>query len=401
MPSTTSDVTVRIRERKTNRIISDVSAGYVSVAWDDRWRRFGTGVLRIESEAVPREALDALLAGNAGVSVRREWDEARPGGGSIQHSDQVDGPVISATVRDGDFMSSRTDWGSVRNEIVVLGANEAAARDVERRFNASSQTDLGIRELAVDARQLSTQAEYQARGDAELDERLEPQRVLTTGGARSTGLIWEIRFADNRVYLDWRIVDCEGVANVDPGVVAADTYIEELVADNLIVPELAAHGNQLRRKIDVPATFVSPHGIGSNLDLPIRWKLLSDTVRQACAAGGVGLSATVNSALQIEYEVLPIRDRTSGGSNAVIWSRDNAEANWDVRPGDRITVEEYLREDSNSPDLGPFSQLCLARTITLARGSPDRVRLDIGGETTTEIDLIRGASRRSEVASFS
>ena len=152
--------------------------------------------------------------------------------------------------------------------------------------------------------------------------------------------------------------------------------------------------------IDVPTTFVSPHGIGSVLDLPVRWKLLSEVVRLACAAGAVGLKASVNSNLQIEYEVLPLNDRT-GGSNAVIWSRDNAEANWDVRPGDQITVEEYLREDSTSPDIGPLTQLCLARTITLSRGAPDRVRLDIGGEVPSEIDLIRGASRRSEEASFS
>lgn len=400
MAASPSAVTVRIRERKTNRILADVSPGFTSVQWIDRWRRFGTGVLRIESEALPREALDAILDGNGAVNVIREWDEARPGGGVIEHTDTVDGPVLSATVRDGDFMQARTDWGSVRNEIVVLGANEAAARDIERRYDTTSQDSLGCRELAVDARHLSTTAEYQARGDAELDERLEPQRVLTTGGARSTGLVWEIRFADNRVYLDWRVVDCDGVASVDPGNVAAGVYIEDLVSDNLIAPTLAAHGAQARRMIDVPTTFVSPHGIGSVLDLPVRWKLLSEVVRLACAAGAVGLKASVNSNLQIEYEVLPLNDRT-GGSNAVIWSRDNAEANWDVRPGDQITVEEYLREDSTSPDIGPLTQLCLARTITLSRGAPDRVRLDIGGEVPSEIDLIRGASRRSEEASFS
>lgn len=395
MTDIASRTTVRILERRSNRLIADLSGVFRSLHWTERFRRFGTGSFRVGAEDLPREAVVAIVQGNGAVHVVREWDELTPSGDVIPHVDEVFGPVLSATVRDGNFTVVKTDFSGLRNEIVVLGANEADLRDVTRRFDTTSQSALGLRELVIDARHLSTTAEYEAKGDSELAEKLQPQRELTSGGDSGSGYEWELSFADNLVYLQWRHVDTDGEVNIDPGVVSAGEYIRSLLDSELLAPSIS------RRTIDVPAVKAGQTVVGGTVDLPVRWVNLADVVRQACIDGDVGIRSTVNSLKQIEYLVVPVRLRTSGGADAVIWNRENLQREFDVRPGDKITVTEYFREDSVSPDLGPIDILCVARTITVNPNESDSVRLEMGTEIPTDASLLMAVERRGQAAALS
>lgn len=393
MTDIASRSTVRILERKSNRTLADVSGVFRSAQWTGRWRRSGTARLAIAADDLPRAALAAVVSGNAAVFIAYEWEEARPSGASVIHSDVFTGPLLSATVRDGDFLRTKIDYAGVRNEIVVLGAGEAAARDVTRRWNTASQSAIGLRELALDARNLSTTAQYEARGDAELAKRLAPARSQAAGGQAAGGYEWELWFADNLRYPAWRVVDTDAQANIDPGTVKAGEYIGQLLEDNLIAPALS------RRQIDVPAVIATPEDTVT-VDLPVRWPLLLDAIEQACIAADCGIVATLDSSERISYQVRRVRNRTSGTAQAVIWNRENMQREWDVLPGDRVTVEEYLREDSDVPDIGPYASLCVARTVTVTPDAVDVVKLEFDEELPTEADLFKALDRRTEAARF-
>ena len=399
-PNQPSEITVRLLERKSNRIIEDITPMVRFVNFTEKLRKPGFGKLEVLSEDLSVDSRAAIITGNASIQVIRETVEVRPNGENETYTDEFSGPITIARLKDGDFINQKLDFTTVRNEIVVLGNNTGASRAITRITNTASQTTLGIREKLVDGRNTSTSAERTALGNAVITESLDVARVITAGGRSRGNLIFEIAFADNKVYLNYRHIGCTGVATIDPGNVKAGNYIRTVLNDNLIVPQSAGHDNGSNRQIDVPAVIGTYDGVGNDVDMPLRWNNLGSAIEQACYLGEVGIASTINSSNQIEYTVIPHNDRTSGTSNGVVWNRDNSEASWDVKVGDKITVEEYLTATSSNPEIEPDDFVCVGRTVNMQRGREDRVSLEIGGENLGLTEQLRKQFKNLNTAQY-
>ena len=111
----------------------------------------------------------------------------------------------------------------------------------------------------------------------------------------------------------------------------------------------------------------------------MRWRRLSDVVKTLLILGGVGLTYTFDREppATLRYEVRAIRDRTAG-PDRVILSEVLADQDYDVRPGDRVTLEGYFRSESVVPELAPTDLLCLGRSVKLRPGRPSEIFADVG-----------------------
>lgn len=377
-----SEVTLRVLERRSNRPVAEVPT-WLGLEWTANLRRTGSGMLTVLMDDLPRDAIPFITSGNAAIYATREWWRPKPSGGSVLVRDEF--------------------WGRV-------GAFEVEA---------------------------------------------------------DKGHLARLSFNDNLAYLTDRVVDCDGIARVDPGPVSAVAYIRQLLNRDLLAPTDGA------RALDVPAVLSGPAGGGGTVDLPVRWKMLSDAVERACYLGDVGVRAPVNASGQIAFEAFPVVDRTLGAADAVVLSQENtgsllrvgrdwravknraivlgagvgaaravtrrtddpsrlsvglretvidarhlsatdeyqargdaelderlapgvvleahdADEPFDIRVGDRVTATEYFRTDSVSPDLGPEDVLCVSRTVRLAPGQRDLVRVELGSEPLMLAAYLRG-----------
>ncbi len=398
-PNQPSELTIQILERKSNRPVEDITPHVQATQITERFRTFGTGSIQIRSEDISAESTALILSGNAAVKIIRDSIVVLSTG-ETTYTDTVTGPITRATLSDGDYIQQTLDFHTVSNEVIVLGNNTGASRNITRVRDTSSQSNIGCREAIVDARQTTTSAERTARGNNTLADMGEFERVITAGGTSQGTFTWLLEFSDNLVYLSYRHIGCTGVANVDPGNVSAGNYIRTILNDNLIIPQSASNDNNAERQIDVPAVIGAYDGIGSTIDLPVRWNNVANVIREACISGSVGLKASVNDSNQIQYDVVTINDRTSGTTNAVIYNRDNADASFNIQVGDKITVEEYIYNDSTVPEIGPVDMLVTGRVINLRRGQTDNIRYQMGGENRTFTDMMRRSQQSTRLAVY-
>ena len=398
-PNQPSELTIQILERKSNRPVEDITPHVQATQITERFRTFGTGSIQIRSEDISAESTALILSGNAAVKIIRDSIVVLSTG-ETTYTDTVTGPITRATLSDGDYIQQTLDFHTVSNEVIVLGNNTGASRNITRVRDTSSQSNIGCREAIVDARQTTTSAERTARGNNTLADMGEFERVITAGGTSQGTFTWLLEFSDNLVYLSYRHIGCTGVANVDPGNVSAGNYIRTILNDNLIIPQSASNDNNAERQIDVPAVIGAYDGIGSTIDLPVRWNNVANVIREACISGSVGLKASVNDSNQIQYDVVTINDRTSGTTNAVIYNRDNADASFNIQVGDKITVEEYIYNDSPVPEIGPVDMLVTGRVINLRRGQTDNIRYQMGGENRTFTDMMRRSQQSTRLAVY-
>ena len=393
-PNQPSELTVQILERKSNLPIEDISPSVQSASYYERFRSHGSGKILIRSEDISAESTDAILNGNASIRIIRDKINVLASG-TTTDTDIFTGPITRATLQDGQFMQQTLDFHSVANEIIVLGNNTGASRNVTRVNDTTSQSSIGIREYIVDARQTTTSAERTARGTAVLTEMAEFARQVTAGGKSTGQFTWILDFADNLIYLQYRHIGCTGVAKVDPGNIKAGNYIRSVLNDNLIIPQSASNDNNANRQIDVPAVIGTYDDLGNTLDLPVRWNKLSTVVKTACISGDVGLRASVNSSNQIQYDVNTINDRTSGTSNAVIYNRDNSDASYNIQVGDKITLEEFIYPTSTTSEIGPVDELVTGRRVIMERGRQDEIILEIGGQNRGFTDIMQRRNLQS------
>ena len=398
-PNQPSELTIQILERKSNRPVEDITPHVQATQITERFRTFGTGSIQIRSEDISAESTALILSGNAAVKIIRDSIVVLSTG-ETTYTDTVTGPITRATLSDGDYIQQTLDFHTVSNEVIVLGNNTGASRNITRVRDTSSQSNIGCREAIVDARQTTTSAERTARGNNTLADMGEFERVITAGGTSQGTFTWLLEFSDNLVYLSYRHIGCTGVANVDPGNVSAGNYIRTILNDNLIIPQSASNDNNAERQIDVPAVIGAYDGIGSTIDLPVRWNNVANVIREACISGSVGLKASVNDSNQIQYDVVTINDRTSGTTNAVIYNRDNADASFNIQVGDKITVEEYIYNDSTVPEIGPVDMVVTGRVINLRRGQTDNIRYQMGGENRTFTDMMRRSQQSTRLAVY-
>ena len=398
-PNQPSELTIQILERKSNRPVEDITPHVQATQITERFRTFGTGSIQIRSEDISAASTALILSGNAAIKIIRDSIIVLSTGDTT-YTDTITGPITRATLSDGDYIQQTLDFHTVSNEVIVLGNNSGASRNITRVRDTSSQSNIGCRESIVDARQTTTSAERTARGNKTLADMGEFERVITAGGTSQGSFTWLLEFSDNLVYLSYRHIGCTGVAKVDPGNVAAGNYIRSVLNDNLIIPQSASNDNNAERQIDVPAVIGAYDSIGSTIDLPVRWNNVANVVREACISGSVGIKASVNDSNQIQYDVVTINDRTSGTTNAVIYNRDNADASFNIQVGDKITVEEYIYNDSTTPEIGPVDMLVTGRVINLRRGQTDNIRYQMGGENRTFTDMMRRSQQSTRLAVY-
>ena len=380
-----STLTARLLDRKTNTLLAPLDH-LLRLEFTDRWRSFGNGWIEISNVdlAADPTVFARLIAGTASIQIIREWTDEL----GVAQSEEFSGPILRADARDGKFVVNSFGFESVINEVVGLGSDDT----VGRAFDAPSQLDLGVRESLVSVGS-AVAGDITTRAQAELNRLLEPGLHVDAGGAPGkAGVIWRLYFADHRWYFARRIIDTEGVTGFDPASgtpVPATTFLTTVLEHDLLAPTVT------RRRLDVPAVYVDLTA-GNLISQTYRWERLDEAVELASVAGDVGVRSKIDASNRIEYTAQRIRERTAGtaGADSVIVSRDFVRNEWDIRPGDRVTVESYFDPTASNPDL-QVSALCTARRVKVKGGKNDRVTVDLGSERLTGGRLLRAVDRRA------
>ena len=156
-PNQPSELTIQILERKSNRPVEDITPHVQATQITERFRTFGTGSIQIRSEDISAASTALILSGNAAIKIIRDSIIVLSTGDTT-YTDTITGPITRATLSDGDYIQQTLDFHTVSNEVIVLGNNSGASRNITRVRDTSSQSNIGCRESIVDARQTTTSA---------------------------------------------------------------------------------------------------------------------------------------------------------------------------------------------------------------------------------------------------
>lgn len=121
-------------------------------------------------------------------------------------------------------------------------------------------------------------------------------------------------FHDNLIYLRDKVVNADGVADVDPGNVTCVEYCRSLINSELLSPTDGT------RAIDIPAQLGGLTAGGSVVDLPTRWTNLADMVERALVDGSCFIEAPLihNAGTPVvEFRISQVIDQTAGSGNTV------------------------------------------------------------------------------------
>ncbi len=391
MTTESSEIIVRLLERKSNRTVAELSS-WQSIKWTERWRRAGHGDIKVLADDVPAAAIQLLTADNLAVQIFREWYAQRSDGTESKLVDEVAGPINSYVYETGDgnsitlkfadnltYTADRTvntdgvanvDPGAVTAiEYVrsLLNSELIAPSDSDRAIDVpatlaglsagGSVVDLPVRwqllsdaiEQACIAGEIGVRTRINSSGQIEFSAL--PVRDRTTGNAdavvisaRNDGAVLKFsqdsRRVRNRAYV---LGENEGamreVETVTDAAFTTGDRLREIVID--------------ARNLTTPAEY----------------------------------QARANTELSQRQESLRTIDVTE------------ASREFNIRPGDKVTVSEWFRRDSSGPDI-VVDVLCLARTVSLTPGAVDKVRLEIGAEVPSSGLILKGIVKSTELTRF-
>ncbi len=375
-------------DRRTFTPIAPLST-WTDASWTERWSDPGDGQVRLQADDFPADADAALLTGNLAVQITVTDTDAL--GRPVQ--EQFVGPVESVSLNDGEFLRLYLPFHEIRNEIVAEGrettAGSPATRPLRRVRDSDSQAQYGCRELYVDARQAATLDDLTVLAAVRAAEASALGLQADAGGAISgQGFTLTLTFTDALGICQARYVDATAVAAVRNAGTTAGEYVAQLLRDNLLQPSIDA------RAADFTARVAGPTAVGSAVDLPFRWTLLSDAIHDVCAAGGIGVRARLVDRT-IEYSVASVRDRSAeaAGDRTAILS-NVADIDHRVTPGDLVTVTPWLRRDALAP-VAVLTHLCTARSFHAGPRRPLTVTPQLG-ELVSVGRLIHRESRRNQ-----
>ncbi len=391
MTTESSEIIVRLLERKSNRTVAELSS-WQSVKWTERWRRPGHGSIKVLADDVPAAAIQLLTADNLALQIFREWYGQKSDGTELKFVDEVAGPINSYVYETGDgnsitlkfadnltYMADRTintdgvanvDPGNVTAiEYVrsLLSSELIAPSDSDRAIDVpavlaglsagGSVVDLPVRwqqlsdaiEQACIAGEIGVRTRINGLGQIEFSAL--PVRDRTTGNANAVVISARnegaaLKFAQdsrrvrNRVYV---LGENEGSARE-----------VETVTDSTFTT-----GDRLREMV------VDARNLKTSAEYQAR----------------------ANTELAQRRESLRTIDVTE------------ASREFNIQPGDKVTISEWFRRDSIGPDI-VVDVLCLARTVSLSPGVVDKVRLEIGSEVPSSGLILKGIVKATEQTRF-
>ena len=371
------DFTVRLLDRKTNAILQDLTNLVEIAEWKSRLRRSGRGMIRLKTENLDPILKDPLFSGNISVWIRF-------------NNEIFTGPITKFRYNDGYKLKFVLDWQSTRNEVIVLGKGQGSGQTVYRLNDQQSVNAIGTREVLLTSSQADTDADYINFARKELEKRRQSREMVDSKDVNTLNSpTIDIFFGDNLIYTDWRLVDTTNRNNIDPGTLQASKYVEFLLKDRLLSTGAA--------RLDVPF-ILNEASVGLPVKLPVRWTNLADSIEDACILGDVGIRATLQNN-QIEFQVIPIKDRTLGNPEAILLSSDFLPDETQIQLGDKVSAEIYLFEESKVADR-TFSKICIAREFKYDKNNEVTLRLDWGIEPNTVQqvlhDIVAGSQQISE-----
>lgn len=385
-----SRLTLRILERRSNRILADLNE-FVDAQWTEYWRKHGPGQLRVNAEDLKSAAIDFIISGNAAVHIIREWQRPKNDGTVEIVTDEVHGPIL--------FYELDTD-----TSVWDLRFND------DRIYTAWRFTDTDGAD-AVDLGSLTAIEYIRAMLNSELIAPTDSTRQIeipaALGGLTTGGALVDLPVRWER--LDDVIERACYLGNVG--------FVTKL---NGTVVEFSAAPVVDRTSGGVRAVVMNR----DNTDAIIRVRADFRGIRNSIIVLGQGEAAartvvTRNDSESVtalgvrEHAIdarhIPDTDGLNDRGDAELVQRVEAantleilgaDQNFDVRPGEMITVEEYARRDSTSPDIGPVDILCVARTITMSSSTDDSIRLQVGSEQPTGQSYTRSVEKRAQAAAF-
>ena len=182
------------------------------------------------------------------------------------------------------------------------------------RKPGSARLLVNFESIPVEYTEVSTVIEFRF-GEITFAGPLIRRSLKKVAGGRS----WTLEFGDYLWWLTTRLTVPElGFEHVDPGEVAAETYIRYLIDVELLNPTIE------NRRFHIPAILEPVHDplLGNTVELPSRYTNIASEIEKACISGNVGIVAELNSMQQIEFGVRVPENRIKGTDKAIIYSTD-------------------------------------------------------------------------------
>lgn len=385
-----SSVTLRIMERRSARVIADLDQ-FISCQWTERWRKHGSGQLKINAEDLKTEAVSRIVNGDAAVHIVREWQRPRDNGSIDIISDEVHGPIL--------FYELDTDqgtWDLRFNDDRIYTAWRYIDTD------AADSVDLGsVTAIEYIRSMLNSELLAPSVAARQIDVYAALAGATVGGGLVDLPVRW--KRLDDIIEQACYLGDVGFVTKLNGSTVefSAQLPTERTVGGvNAVVMNRDNAQAIIRARSDFRGVrnriTALGQGEGAARAVVTRSNTASITALGArehvIDARDIDDTAGLNARGDAE-----LQERIAPANTLEILGADRT---FDVRPGHRITVEEYARTDSTSPDIGPVDILCVARTISLATNSEDGVRLQVGSEAPTGQSYTQSVEKRGQAAAF-
>jgi len=364
---------------------------FIDLDWTEKWRRHGAFQLRLDANTVPADVLPFITTGNAALHAIREWERPREDGTVEKVSDEVHGPILFH-----DLDADQELWDLRGNDDKIWTAWRFVDTDTFDRIDLGSITaiayiramlnsELIAPSLAIRQIDIPVVLAGSTVGGALVDLPVRWKRLDDV--IESACLLGDVGFQS---VLDGTTVEFSALLSKDRTTGGIDTVIMNKDNTDAIVRSRTDYRGVRNRIV------VLGQGTGSGRTVVTR----SDAASQSL----LGTREHVVDARHVN-DTPGLNDRGDTELAERVDTADTlevlgAERTFDVRPGDRITVEEYARADSTSPDIGPLDVLCVARTIRLSPNSEDAVRLQVGAEQPTSEKYTMAVEKRGQDAAF-
>ena len=353
--------------------------GIESIRWTRSWRDVGKVELRVRKDNA--QLLNLIRLGNY-IKIRRE--------------DQFEALyLIQASSLATGILRYAQDASVHINAAHVAGAGTGTARDLVRRLDAAAITDFVRMERLRDARDVAA-ADYtqlEQRADAILAE-FAILRTLVTSAAGPTPEDEIVTIlgsslllhAAGRVIIPPPATIIAGTNRVDitGSVYDSDTDSADEVMKHYTTTHLVSPADGSR----AVANFVNQAAIPALTTITFngRFQTVLEALQEISAIVNAGFEVVLNASDQLEFQVVPQRDRTLDSSQPVVFRESDIlldragrsyRENWDV--GDLVTIlveSISLQIDLTIREVSLTMQPNQATTAKIAFDTPGTEEID-------------------------
>lgn len=392
MATEASNCVVRALERKSNRLVAELDS-WESLEFTTKLRRVGYGKLGILADDLPAEAIALLAQERLTLQVTREWHRTDGYGVESRISEEYVGPAgaFEWTAR-GDPMFSI----SFTDNLIYL-AERAVDTDGVEYVDPGNVSAVEYVRTLLNSELLTPTDTARA-----IDVPATLAGLSVGGGTVDLPVRWKsLGDAIEQACIAGDI-GVRAPVNSDRQIAFEAFLVRDRTSgsSNAVILSAENTGSFIRYMQDARGVKNRVYVLGAN-------EAASRDVRVVTAAGFV-----VGDRLReiiVDARHLSTTDEYDAHGEAVLAERGEtqrtvevteADREFDIRVGDRVTLEERLRSDSAHPEIGPVDVLCLGRTVRVKPGQMDSVTIEIGSEAPTTASILRASRISTEQARF-